>query len=49
MPSEGTHDPTMSRQMLPHPKKHQGTKPFQPRPDLVVVTTKKEWKPKGDD
>ncbi|MCI15503.1 gag-pol polyprotein, partial [Trifolium medium] len=26
MPSEGTHDPTMSRQMFPHPKQHQGTK-----------------------
>ncbi|MCI16681.1 gag-pol polyprotein, partial [Trifolium medium] len=24
-------------------------RPFQPRPDSVVVKTKKEWKPKGDD
>ncbi|MCI61758.1 hypothetical protein A2U01_0083015, partial [Trifolium medium] len=26
MPSEGTHDPTMLRQMFLHPKQHQGTK-----------------------
>ncbi|PNY13324.1 gag-protease polyprotein [Trifolium pratense] len=54
MPSKEAYDPTMSRQLLQHPKQHQRKNSNRkskswPRTDPLVVTTKKEWKPKGDD